>query len=653
MLRKKDILKIPYLAKHIKSGYEYGIMAERVGELLVCDCYFADSDIPEVRIVFDGKKWINYHPETKEWSHEKVKNSYWDNNFGPARDDDIYISDKSKATIEKITGRKFNQYTKGMSYIADIQEKYTSRVKDERAKKIQDNIDTHIEEVRDKHSKGFEEWAKDYIYGHTDNYMYYKNKGIKAEMQCSICGHFQRIKIGEDFGEITKPSAGNLKYCNHCGKKTRYKQIGRARTERVVKYLNDAITYEDGLCIKVVKIVKRIAPGQAEEIEMSDEICYFFEKDSKKMIKAYNWGGYSHEDNWRSAGYYGYLGVPGGEEMSPGGAEEIGKSHLRYADYSEFKKKTETWLDTVKYLEAYSKHREIEMLMKKGWIHTAKAVAEGSSCYNYKATNMADYLKIKSHRVQQYKKKEGSNLILHILQMEREKDIKMNDTDIQQILNQMLRHGAGPTLAEIKDIMKFVKFRKMMNYIEKQEKENKLTNALTFYRDYLNMKSKLEYDMTDEIILFPRNLLDAHDKAIIESNERKADIRKKEVMKKFPNIKKKYNRLSRIYSYSEDEYIIRPVRDAAEIIDEGRMQHHCVGSGDTYLRKHDKGESYILLMRKKESPEMPFITIEINGDKIHQWYEAYDKKDTKETTQPYLDKYVEHLRAKKLKKKAS
>lgn len=649
MLRKKDILKIPYLAKHIKSGYEYGIMAERVGEILVCDCYFADANIPEVRIVFDDKNWINYHPETKEWSHKKVKDNYWNNNFGPARDNDIYTSDKSKAAIEKITGQKFNQYKKGMSYISDIQEKYTSRVKDERARRIQDNINTHIEKVRDKHSKGFEEWAKDYIYRHTNNYTYYKNKGTKAEMQCSICGHFQINKIGEDFGEITKPYAGNLKYCEHCKKTTRYKQIGRARTERVVKHLNDAITYENGLCIKVVKIVKRIAPGQAEEIEMSDEICYFFEKDSKKMIKAYNWGAYFRENNWRSVGYYGCLGVPSGEEMSPGGKEELGKSHLRYANYTEFKKKTKTWLDIVKYLEAYSKHREIEVLLKKGWVHTARAVAEGSSRYNYKATNIADYLKIKSHRVQEYKKEEGSEAILHILQMEREKDIKMNATDIQRIL----RYGTTATLARIKDIMKFVKFRKMMNYIEKQEKTNDTTDAFTFYRDYLNMKSKLEYDMTDDIILFPHDLRNAHDKAIVESNEREADIRKKAVMKKFPNIRKKYNRLSRIYSYSEGEYIIRPVKDASEIIDEGRMQHHCVGNNDTYLKKHDKGESYILLMRKKERPEMPFITIEIKGDEIYQWYEAYDKKYTKDTTQPYLDKYVEYLKTKKSKKKAS
>lgn len=651
MLRKKDILKIPYLAKQIKNGYEYGIMAERVGELLVCDCYFADADIPEVRIVFDDKNWINYHPGTKEWSHKKVKDNYWDNNFGPI-DKDIYTSDKSKATIEEIIGQKFNQYKAGMAYIVAIQEKYTSRVKDERARKIQDNIDTHIEKVEGRHSKGFEEWAKDYIYIHTDNYTYYKNKGTKAEEQCSICGHFQTRKIGEDFGEITKPYVGNLRYCEHCGKKTRYKQIGRARAECVIRYLNDAITYEDGLCIKVIKIVKRIAPGQAEEIEMRDEICYFFDKKSKKMIKAYSWGGYAHEDNWRSAGYYGCLGVPGGEEMSPGGAEEIGKSHLRYANYSEFKKKTKTWLDIVKYLEAYSEHKEIEMLLKKGWVYTARAVAEGSSLYNYKATNIADYLKIKSHRVQEYKKSENREM-LQILQMEREKDIKMNDTDIQQIIRQILRQGAGSTLAEIKDIMKFVKFRKMMNYIEKQEKANELTNTLTFYRDYLNMKNKLEYDMTDDIILFPHNMRDAHDKAVIESNEREADIRKKDVMKKFPNIQKKYNRLSRIYSYSEGEYIIRPVKDAAEIIDEGRMQHHCVGSDNTYLKRHDKGKSYILLMRKKESPEMPFITIEIEGDEIHQWYEAYDKKYTKETTQPYLDKYVEYLKTKKSKKKAS
>ena len=67
------------------------------------------------------------------------------------------------------------------------------------------------------------------------------------------------------------------------------------------------------------------------------------------------------------------------------------------------------------------------------------------------------------------------------------------------------------------------------------------------------------------------------------------------------------------------------------------------------MRKHATGTSYILFLRKKETPDVPFTTIEISGMKekeprILQWYEAYDKKPDEEILQPIIDKYVEHLK---------
>ena len=79
---------------------------------------------------------------------------------------------------------------------------------------------------------------------------------------------------------------------------------------------------------------------------------------------------------------------------------------------------------------------------------------------------------------------------------------------------------------------------------------------------------------------------------------------------------------------------------------EGRLMHHCVG-GDNYLEKHANGHSFILLMRRTEKPEEPYVTIEIKGEEIVQWYEAYDKKDHEEEIQPWLDSYIKHLEGKK------
>ena len=98
--------------------------------------------------------------------------------------------------------------------------------------------------------------------------------------------------------------------------------------------------------------------------------------------------------------------------------------------------------------------------------------------------------------------------------------------------------------------------------------------------------------------------------------------------------------------------MIRPAKNALEIADEGRELHHCVGTGSHYYEKHCKGESFILFLRRAEAPEIPFATIEISGNKILQWYEAYDEKPDEEILQPWLDKYTKQLATRSKKKSA-
>ena len=78
---------------------------------------------------------------------------------------------------------------------------------------------------------------------------------------------------------------------------------------------------------------------------------------------------------------------------------------------------------------------------------------------------------------------------------------------------------------------------------------------------------------------------------------------------------------------------------------EGRILHHCVG-GDNYLGKHNSGMTYILMLRFKETQEIPYITVEIDNrtDKILQWYGNYDRKPDKDRMQEWLDIYVAKLK---------
>ena len=114
---------------------------------------------------------------------------------------------------------------------------------------------------------------------------------------------------------------------------------------------------------------------------------------------------------------------------------------------------------------------------------------------------------------------------------------------------------------------------------------------------------------------------------------------------RYPNIKKQYRKLRKRYFYEDENLLIRPARSAEEIVMEGRLLHHCVG-GDNYLGKHDRGATYILMVRKQSDPENPYITVEIDTkiDRIIQWYGTHDKKPDEKNMQRWLDSYITRLK---------
>ena len=177
--------------------------------------------------------------------------------------------------------------------------------------------------------------------------------------------------------------------------------------------------------------------------------------------------------------------------------------------------------------------------------------------------------------------------------------------------------------------------------------EERIRHTAVTYTDYLSMRLSLGYDLTNTVYQQPRDLEAAHNKMAAEQNKKEADKRLQEVKKKFAGIRDSYRKLRNRYFYEDDGYIIRPARSAEEIVMEGRILHHCVGGG-SYLRKHNDGQSYILMLRSAKEPEIPYITVEIERDthQLIQWYGAHDRKPDKKHMQKWLDDYVGHLKQK-------
>ena len=92
--------------------------------------------------------------------------------------------------------------------------------------------------------------------------------------------------------------------------------------------------------------------------------------------------------------------------------------------------------------------------------------------------------------------------------------------------------------------------------------------------------------------------------------------------------------------------MIVPALRCEDLMREGRILHHCVGASSRYMEKMAEGKSWILFLRKQDSPEEPYYTLEIDmkTDEILQWYSEYDRKPDREKIQKVLNKYKKSLK---------
>ena len=121
------------------------------------------------------------------------------------------------------------------------------------------------------------------------------------------------------------------------------------------------------------------------------------------------------------------------------------------------------------------------------------------------------------------------------------------------------------------------------------------------YRDYLDAAWSLGYCLEHSKVLWPDQLFFAHD-AAMEKLANKTQAR---------NLKAR--RLK--YEFELDGLkIVFPVTTAA-IKREGKALAHCVGG---YAERHMRGVTTILFLRRADQPHTPYITLEMDGNRIWQ-----------------------------------
>ena len=128
------------------------------------------------------------------------------------------------------------------------------------------------------------------------------------------------------------------------------------------------------------------------------------------------------------------------------------------------------------------------------------------------------------------------------------------------------------------------------------------------YQDYLDAAYELGYCMEHSQVLWPEDLTAAHDRVTAELVEKRARDEKK---RQAASLKER--RLK--YEFELDGLkIVFPATGAA-IRREGKTLDHCVGG---YADRHLNGTLTILFLRRSDRPEMPYVTIEMDGNQLRQ-----------------------------------
>lgn len=123
--------------------------------------------------------------------------------------------------------------------------------------------------------------------------------------------------------------------------------------------------------------------------------------------------------------------------------------------------------------------------------------------------------------------------------------------------------------------------------------------ALQTLKDYYNLVSK-----TKNFVKFPRYLKTAHDIASRNSRELGNSLNQTDVY----NVYNKYQYLETSFK----EYSMILGASPKEIVDEGQLQHNCVGG---YVKDVADGKSIIMFLRKKADIYHSWVTVELRGDK--------------------------------------
>ena len=336
----------------------------------------------------------------------------------------------------------------------------------------------------------------------------------------------------------------------------------------------------------------------------------------------------------------------------PGGIEEaLSGTAMQYADLEGYLEEKRHNRNPIYFLEYHAKYPVIEFLWKAGYRNIVHNRIFGMDRENRNAILW-----------ERKKLKECFKFPLRILKLMPPEEWKLDD--VQRANYLWKNYGERITDAEMQtalqsrtDVqnltgaMPYAGIGKILKYIQKQTEKRKeekghttytLEGIIRAYRDYLRECEQLHFDLHDREILFPKDLVAAHDRTMkqIAFEKNKADQEK---------FQKAVNKLEK-FAWQKGGFLIRPAREQMELTAEGKALHHCVGG---YIRDMAEEKTAIFFLRKANEPDKPFYTLELQKKRVIQCRTEHNASyDRNPDVKNFVDMWMEKVVKKGGKKKA-
>ena len=588
--------------------------------------------------------WITWDAKREKWLTAKLDMIEWPDYV---RRSGKYANRDTKRTIKSYLEISQGGYGGILQYQLSCREDALKR----RYKKETEPWDADMELIPDRLPKNWEDWVD--RHGIRQHYLFYEySRGGAKEGYCTYC---------KKMVPVEKPKYNDIRICKCCGhpvilKST--KKAGSFPTRYYMLYLLQRT--ETGFVIRKFSAHRNYRKGTYREPEV---ICYetrriLYDRDFQKTI--YYMGEYkNHEMRWIRGGDYGYYDSTYEKNASiyPYNLASLAEKELKRTGLPETIRRIRH-IDPEEYMGRLHRYPVLEQIVKAGLMKLSEEIMRKPPCeirgtLFQTGTELHKQLKIDKQRLKRLRQQEGGTGYLKWLQLEKRCDTCIKDETIKWYEERKI---------DPKDL-EFIGNRmspeQVKNYLEKQKEysypqlsEKKILGQ---WEDYLSMCKAAKKDLEDEMVYRPRELKRRHDEMVayrekaqimerMQKNQKSEEEYAKKMAEKFPGAEENLKRVKGKYEYEHGEFLIRVPEHLSDIAREGYALHHCAGSSERYFERIMTGETYICFLRKKEDPEIPFYTIEVepNGT-IRQSRTYLDEETSIEQIRPFLRRWQQEI----------